>query len=308
MQDNRQLPAQASELQRLFFARQIPATEEELHQLAGLLKSSEAGSRLVQALLKIPAEEFVQRSYTLAEVLQQHYGDEGSCAQYPRTSWEKSVKEGVTSCGYLSWVAQSLAAKHGRKSAFAPTFKEYLASVATLSGRYVQWAIEPRLIQPDGRLDTGRQFESPGVAILALDDGLAQELRRKNFGENRLSIFKNGHCLEKGGTCELEIAISRKDGHFGTLFEAQYACGSIKARYRNDDFLERKVCHQDIHFQMLKAAQVLTKNFGWATFGVPAVEEIFQERPAIWGFTADESSVAESQKMDLASAMLELVF
>lgn len=126
-----------------------------------------------------------------------------------------------------------------------------------------EWKISANLTDRWGEINNADAHRKP-LAQLESTPGLLERLRTQMFDEITF--------------------VARKDGTFGVLFEVEYT--SIESDGENPDAMDL-LPYDEMVRRLLTQADQLSREFPQVEFAVPNDREVFEGRPAIWGFAPD---------------------
>ena len=288
--------AGAALLKKAFNAKNALLTHTEALDLVAQLKGYEAWSHLHQATQKAgkagkEAKPAVKAAtLNLAQVLQQHYGVDGSFSALPRDEWRYEVGQNGTDLSYWDWVVKELEARELYvDNAYTPP---NACKVTLPDGTSACWNIESNLTDRWGSFNHHAWQKKPGLVVLELDEALdlyeqlTKRLREQMWGE---STF-----------------VSRKDGRFGLLFEVEFASRESEAELCSDEpeTLKGYAPHAEVVAQLLSGLKSLQDTFD-VEMCVPDPSEIIWNRPAVWAFVPLDAMTHE-QREALGQALSSL--
>jgi hypothetical protein len=282
--------AGAALLRKAFSNKGAALTHTEALDLLAQLQGYNAWSHLQQAQgsadagadrpvhAEAPAETAVPALLPLHAVLLSHYGKHGSCPAYPRERWEREAPGQY----YWNWVLQRI--EQDRPEDVVRGFDVNNDVVVTLpDGRHAVWDIEQNLSTRCGELNDAFRERKPGLALLQLDTPLYERLCAQMWDEMTFMV--------------------RKDGQMGLLFEAEFL--SQESEARNDEDVSQYKPRDEVIAALVRQLAVLEKQYPQVEFCVPDPAEIWEERPAVWGFFQLDA-LTQEQREALGRALLDM--
>src|SRR6202041_3794099 len=100
--------------------------------------------------------------------------------------------------------------------------------------------------------------------------------------------------------------VVRKDGAYGLLFEVEYLALESDAHEGIDPSILRSLRpYEEVVMNLRRRAWPLTRRFRGVSFSIAPPEEVFRERPGIWGFVPD-GLLSLAEREALGTALLNL--
>lgn len=155
------------------------------------------------------------------------------------------------------------------------------------NGQWSTWRISQNLTCRWGEINAALPEEKPALAILAGNSVMLARLRAQMHGEMTF--------------------VTRKDGAFGLLFEAEYCSQESEKECcdNSTDWYRSLRPHAEMVDRLLKRLDALAPQFPGVSFAVPAESEVIDDRPAAWAFVPC-SLLSQEQREALGSALMAL--
>jgi hypothetical protein len=286
--------AGAALLRNAFTSKGASLSHTEALDLMAKLAGYQAWSHMQQATRNgdAPASESAPESasarpaakprgpQTARQVLVEHYGPNGSCPAFPLEAWNAAESRE----DYWDWVVMQLrGSENWSKGPFQWTAPASVA-VTLPSGEASQWAIEQNLSTRCGEFnDTFRELK-PGLMLLEHDTPLWERLAGQMWDETTFVV--------------------RKDKAFGLLFEVEFLSKESEGRTEGEDLSQYKP-REEVIATLASKLQGLAAEYPQVEFCVPDPNEIWYERPAVWGFFKLDA-LTEEQREDLGTKLINL--
>lgn len=166
---------------------------------------------------------------------------------------------------------------------YTPGLPDKTVDVTAVDGSSVQWLISPNLTDRWGEIN---EFDSQCKPLYELisEPGLLDALRTQMIDETTF--------------------VARKDGVFGLLYEVEYV--SIES----DGHEQEETCkalkpHSQVVASLIAGLQKNSGRLPGVQMCVPCVEEIANDRPAVWAFVPN-GLLAEDARSELSAILMSL--